>query len=78
MCLDGGFVRGRVPVHLLAGIFPLFSPTLSFLARGESSLHSPEGNKEIKMSAGCVTLGSGLPFLCVLPIPGVLGKWVSL
>lgn len=76
-CLDGGFVRGRVSAHL-AEMLHLFSPMPSFLVPREGSLHRTEGKKDIKMSSGCVTLGSGLPFLCVLPIPGVFGKWVSL
>lgn len=79
MCLDRGFVRGKGSAHHLpAEMLHLFSPTLSFSVPREGSLHSTEGKKEIKMSPGCVTTGSGLPFLCVLPIPGIFGKWVSL
>lgn len=77
MCLDRGFVRGKVSARLLAAMLHLFSPTWSFLVPRESSLHSTEGKEEIKMSPGCVTLGSGLPFLCVLPVPGVFGNWVK-
>lgn len=78
MCLDGGFVRGMVSAHLTAEMLHLFSLIPSFLTLRDSSSHSTEGKKEIKMSSGCVTLYSGLPFLCVLPIPAVFAKWVSL
>lgn len=76
MCLDGGFVRGRISAHLLAEMLYFFFP--AFLVPREGSLHSTETKKEIKMSPGWEVLGSGLPFLYVLPIPGVFGRWVPL